>query len=397
MTDVIRVAADNPDRAAIARAGECLRHGGLVAFPTETVYGLGVNALDRAAVQRLFAAKQRPSSDPLIVHVGSFESIAPLVSRIPEAARHLARHFWPGPLTLVFPRSARVPDDVTAGLSSVAVRVPAHPVARALIDAAAVPVAAPSANLFSRPSPTQASHVIDDLDGRIDLVVDAGPTSIGLESTVLDLTGDTPTVLRPGAVTIEMLRQVIRVQMFPGLGIRDSGLGTRDAEPGIPDPGIDVSTPGSDPDAPGSDAGTRRAEASAPAAAAPLPSPGMLQKHYSPRATLTLYEGEHHGALESLIQAATTALAEGKAVGIIAAEEDRTAFARLESHGRLFLRLIGSRDAPGVVAAKLYTTLRELDGAGADVILVRGFPDHGLWAAVRDRLRRAAAGRIVRK
>jgi L-threonylcarbamoyladenylate synthase len=329
----------------------------LVAFPTETVYGLGVNALDRAAVLRLFAAKQRPSTDPLIVHVGSFESIAPLVSRVPKNARSLARRFWPGPLTLIFPRSAQVPDEVTAGLPSVAVRVPAHPVARALIDAAAVPVAAPSANLFSRPSPTQASHVIEDLDGRIDIVVDGGPTTIGVESTVLDLTGDTPVVLRPGAVTVEMLRKVVRrVRVDPGSGIRDSGFGNT-----------------------------------------PMSSPGMLEKHYSPRAALTLYEGEIGSVLRSLIDAAGTALAEGKSVGVIAAEEDRSAFEALGSHPRLFCRVIGSESAPDVVASRLYTTLRELDAAGADVILVRGFSDHGLWAAVQDRLRRAAAGRIIRK
>ena len=170
MTDVIRVSPDNPDPAAIARAAECLRRGGLVAFPTETVYGLGVNALDRDAVRRLFAAKQRPANDPLIVHVTSIDSIAALALRLPSTVETLGRRFWPGPLTLVVPRSPQVPDEVTAGLSTVAVRVPLHPVARALIEAAAVPVAAPSANLFSRPSPTLASHVIDDLGGRIDLV-----------------------------------------------------------------------------------------------------------------------------------------------------------------------------------------------------------------------------------
>jgi L-threonylcarbamoyladenylate synthase len=356
MTDIIRVAPDAPDPAAIARAAECLRNGGLVAFPTETVYGLGVNALDRAAVRRLFAAKQRPATDPLIVHVGSFESIAPLVSRVPKNARSLARHFWPGPLTLIFPRSAQVPDEVTAGLPSVAVRVPAHPVARALIDAAAVPVAAPSANLFSRPSPTQAAHVIEDLDGRIDLVVDGGPTTIGVESTVLDLTGDAPTVLRPGAVTIEMLRKVVRrVRMSQGSGTRDSGLGI-----------------------------------------VPMPSPGMLEKHYSPRAVLTLYEGEISAVLQSLCEAAGIALAEGKSVGVIAADEDRSAFDTLGSRARLIFRAIGSEGTPDAVAANLYTTLRELDAAGVDVILVRGFSDHGLWAAVQDRLRRASAGRIIR-
>jgi L-threonylcarbamoyladenylate synthase len=364
MTDIIRVAPDNPDPTAIARAAECLRNGGLVAFPTETVYGLGVNALDRAAVQRLFAAKQRPSNDPLIVHVGSFESIAPLVSRVPKSARILARHFWPGPLTMIFPRSAGVPDEVTAGLPTVAVRVPAHPVARALIDAAAGPVAAPSANLFSRPSPTQASHVVDDLDGRIDLVLDGGSTTIGVESTVLDLTSDAPTILRPGAVTIEMLRRVIRrVRDSPGLGARDPGLAARDSGSGNTS----------------------------------MPSPGMWAKHYSPRAVLALYEGERSAVLQSLSEAAGAALAEGKSVGLIAAEEDRGAFAPLGAHDRLFFRAIGSEDAPDVVASRLYTTLRELDAAGADLILVRGFSDRGLGAAVQDRLRRAAAGRIIRK
>jgi L-threonylcarbamoyladenylate synthase len=354
VTDVIRVVADNPDPAAIARAAECLRNGGLVAFPTETVYGLGVNALSRPAVQRLFAAKQRPVTDPLIVHVTAIESLAPLVMRVPEQARVLARHFWPGPLTLVLIRSAQVPDEVTAGLPSVAVRVPLHPVARALIEAAAVPVAAPSANLFSRPSPTEASHVLADLDGRIDLIVDAGPTTIGVESTVLDLTTDPPKILRPGAVTIEMLQEVLERVVTSEYGNREPGAGN-----------------------------------------APMPSPGMLEKHYSPRAELTLFEGAVGAVLPKLAAAASAALAEGRSVGVIAAEEDRAALAALSSHSRVFLRLIGRLDAPEHVAARLYSTLRELDAAGAEVIFVRGFPSEGLGAAVQDRLRRAATGRII--
>jgi L-threonylcarbamoyladenylate synthase len=355
VTDIIRVTPDNPDPVAISRAADCLRQGGLVAFPTETVYGLGVNALDQAAVRRLFAAKQRPTHDPLIVHVASIEAIPALVSRVPRAARSLARHFWPGPLTLVFPRATQVPDEVTAGLPTVAIRVPMHPIARALITAAAVPVAAPSANLFSRPSPTQASHVLEDLDGRIDLIVDGGSTTIGVESTVLDLTSDAPTILRPGAVTIEMLRKVVRRVQSPGFEIRDSGSGYKSAT-----------------------------------------SPGMLEKHYSPRTPLTLYEGATGAVLPSLITAARAALVEGKSVAIIAAEEDRDALAELASHEHVLLRSIGSQDAAEVVAATLYATLRELDAAGVDMILVRGFPERGLGAAVQDRLRRAAGGRIVR-
>jgi L-threonylcarbamoyladenylate synthase len=354
VTDVIRVAADNPDPVAIARAAACLRDGGLVAFPTETVYGLGVNALSRPAVQRLFAAKQRPAHDPLIVHLGSIDLLGPLVMRVPEQARVLAQHFWPGPLTLVLTRSAQVPDEVTAGLPSVAVRVPVHPVARALMDAAAIPIAAPSANLFSRPSPTQASHVLADLDGRIDFIVDGGPTTIGVESTVLDLTTDPPRILRPGAVTIEMLQQVIE-----RVAVAEVGTGERARE------------------------GTA------------LPSPGMMEKHYSPRAELTLFEGSVDVVLPRLIATATAALAAGQSVGVIAADEDRDVLTSLSSDPRVHVRLIGRQDAADMVAARLYSTMRELDAAGADVILVRGFSNHGLWAAVRDRLRRAAAGRII--
>src|SRR5918992_4784333 len=197
MTDVIRVAPDAPDEAALSRAADCLRRGGLVAFPTETVYGLGVHALDPAAVRRLFAAKGRPPNDPLIVHVLTFDDAYELLGEDLETGpfcrvRRLTSRFWPGPLTLVVPRSARVPHEVTAGLNTVGIRVPAHSVARALLEAAAIPIAAPSANLFSRPSPTRAAHVLQDLDGRIDMVIDGGSTTVGVESTVIDLTGLAP-------------------------------------------------------------------------------------------------------------------------------------------------------------------------------------------------------------
>jgi len=351
MTEVIRVDPNRPDPTVIARAAECLRAGGLVAFPTETVYGLGVHALDRAAVRRLFEAKQRPATDPLIVHIGSVDLLAPLVIEVPDAVRTLARRFWPGPLTLVLPRSPVVPDEVTAGLPSVAVRVPSHSVARALIAAAGIPVAAPSANLFSRPSPTRASHVLDDLGGRIDLIIDGGPTTIGVESTVLDLSRGTPTVLRPGAITVDMLREVL--------------------------PRVDVLTtiePG------------------------PMPSPGMLEKHYAPRAPLTLFEGQPAAVLQALVLAARAALVEGKSVGVIAADDDEAALGELGgSDKHVLLRTIGAERATDVVAARLYAALRDLDAAGVDVILVRSFPaERGLGTAVQDRLRRASAGRIVR-
>jgi L-threonylcarbamoyladenylate synthase len=346
MTDVIRVDPEVPDAAALARAADCLRRGGLVAFPTETVYGLGVHALDRAAVQRLFEAKGRPANDPLIVHIDSAARMHELAARVPDAALMLAARFWPGPLTLVLPRAARVPENVTAGLDTVAIRVPAHPVARALLAAAGLPVAAPSANLFSRPSPTRASHVLDDLAGRIDLVVDGGPTPVGVESTVLDLSGEVPTILRPGAVSLEMLRAVVpRVE---------------------------------------------RRSAGTPSIAA-MASPGMLERHYSPRAPLTLYDGDSRDAVERLVRDACASIARGQRLGIMVADEDRAALADVERLGaRATITYLGSEHDLTTVASRLYATLRELDASGVDRILARAFPgDDGLALAIRDRLSRA--------
>jgi L-threonylcarbamoyladenylate synthase len=255
-----------------------------------------------------------------------------IASRVPDAAGRLAARFWPGPLTMVLPRGAAVPDIVTAGLDSVGVRVPAHPVARALLAAADLPIAAPSANLFSRPSPTRAEHVLDDLDGRIDIVLDGGSTEVGIESTVLDLTGETPTVLRPGAVSIEALREIV------------PNVRTRMVTQSLSDD-------------------------------AAMSAPGLLSKHYSPRAPLTLYEGDSARALARMDADARAARASGRVVGVID---------------------FGGQDGQSV-AATLYERLRELDARGVDLILVRGCTaEDGIAPAVQDRLRRAAAGRIVR-
>ncbi len=300
-TEILIVDAAAPDAAVIARAAARLREGGLVAFPTETVYGLGAHALDARAVARIFEAKGRPANDPLIVHVAAFEHVEALVSRVPAAAQALAARFWPGPLTLVMPRSAAVPDAVTAGLPTVAVRVPSHPVARALLEAARLPIAAPSANLFSRPSPTRASHVRDDLEGRVDIILDGGPTDVGLESTVLDLCGGVPTVLRPGAISLEALRDVL------------ADVRLRDAPQRIGDP-------------------------------AAMPSPGLLSKHYSPRAPLTLYEGAPR-AVETRMKAdAMAATAAGQKVGVLDFGRDPDLAA---------------------VASRLFATIRELDAAAS--------------------------------
>ena len=357
MSDVIRIDPLAIDRAALAPAADRLRSGGLVAFPTETVYGLGAHALDRAAVRRVFEVKGRPPTDPLIVHVASVEDMTRLVSDVPEIAQTLAARFWPGALTLVLRRASAVPDEVTAGLQTVAIRMPSHPVARALLELAGVPVAAPSANLFSRPSPTRAAHVLDDLDGRIDLIVDAGPTELGIESTVLDVTSDSPTILRPGAVTLEMLRQAL-----PGITnlSRDPRSGAREHQ-------------------------------------AAMPAPGMLDKHYSPRAPMTLYEG--NGTVDAIVADARLARNRGQRVGIIAADEDRRKLAAaggVEGGPPLKIVSLGSLDEIEAVAARLYAGFRELDAAGVELILARGFPARsGIGIAVQDRMRRAAGNRIA--
>ena len=345
MTEVVRVDRDRPHPPDIARAADCLRRGGLVAFPTETVYGLGVHALDRDAVRRLFAAKGRPADDPLIVHVAEFADVARLAESVPDAAAVLAARFWPGPLTLVLPRGASVPLEVTAGLETVAIRIPAHPVARALLSAATIPIAAPSANLFSRPSPTCATHVLEDLNGRIDMVIDAGSTDVGVESTVLDLTVHPPEVLRPGAITLEVLQSVLPI-------IR---VASRDAS-------------------------------------APLASPGLLPRHYAPRAPMTLYQGEPAAARNALAAAAREAITSRRRVGVLATAGDM----RILEGLAVVIAELGSDDDAERMATRLYAALRELDAAQVDVILAReGARDDGLWRALRDRLRRAAAQVVV--
>jgi len=355
VTEVVSVDPAMPSQADIARAADCLRRGGLVAFPTETVYGLGVHAMDPEAVRRLFDAKRRPANDPLIVHVSSFSQVGPLVVELPHDAERLASRFWPGALTLVLRRASSVPHEVTAGLETVAVRVPAHPVAHALLLGVSLPIAAPSANLFSRPSPTLAAHVLDDLDGRIDMILDGGPTSVGVESTVLDLTADPPVVLRPGAISIEMLRTVVPAVEYAAALAHASGH-----------------------------------EA--------MPSPGLLSKHYAPRAPLTIYRGESAAVELALREGALSAADRGQRVGILVSTEDARLLSDLNKVGGppVVFGILASEDNAEATAARLYAALRELDTAGVDVILARDIVNHlGLWRAVRDRLHRAAARVVV--
>jgi L-threonylcarbamoyladenylate synthase len=349
-TRVLTVDPVHPDPSVINEAAAVLRAGGLVAFPTETVYGLGAHALDAAAVRRVFAAKGRPSADPLIVHLSAAGQVAQVAVDLPPAAGELMQRFWPGPLTLVLRRHPRIPPEVAAGRDTVAVRVPSHPVALALIAAAGVPVVAPSANLFSRPSPTTAQHVLEDLRGRVDVVLDAGPSAIGIESTVVDLTADPPALLRPGGVPAEEL-----AARLPGLSYTPRYLAAE---------------------------GTGEAGA---------PSPGMLLKHYSPRARLTLYAGPRDAALAHMRTDALRLEGEGRRVGVMAADEDTHAFAGTLAR----VVSLGPRADAAQTAVRLFAAMRALDAGGADAILTRAPERKGLGLAIWDRLVRAAEGRVV--
>jgi L-threonylcarbamoyladenylate synthase len=326
------------DARGLEAAAAILRHGGLVGFPTETVYGLGAHALDAEAVARIFAAKGRPADDPVIVHLADAACLERVA--VPTAvAWRLAESFWPGPLTLVLPKRPAVPALVTAGLDSVGVRVPSHPVARALLHACGLPVAAPSANLFGRPSPTTARHVLDDLDGRIDAVVDGGPATVGVESTIVDLTATPPRLLRPGGLPAEAI---------------EATLGMHLARPGA-------------------------------ARSGPQAAPGMLPVHYSPRTPLTLITGR--AARSRLAHAVDQAHATGQRVGVLTLSEDKSLFPN-----GVVTAEVGSWDEPARSAARLFEALRSLDRSGLDVMFARELadPSLGLGRALADRLRRAA-------
>lgn len=329
---ILQVDPSAPDAGAIAEAADVLRRGGLVAFPTETVYGLGANALDAASVRRIYDAKGRPSFNPLIVHVPDAAAARALAAHWPDAAERLAAAFWPGPLTLVVRKRPQVPDEVTARLPNVALRVPAHPVALALLRAAQLPVAAPSANRFTQLSPTTAAHVARGLGERVDLILDGGPTTVGIESTVVELTGDTPRLLRPGLISVEQLEPI-------------TGPLAR-------------ATPPADPEA-------------------PRPAPGMVDRHYAPKARVALFAPDDR---EDAARVAREAGARGEKVGAL---------------------LLGDLDAPVAVrrrmptepaayARALYAALHELDEAGCDVVIVERVPEDAAWEGVRDRIERAA-------
>ena len=331
---------------ALAQAGALIRSGELVAFPTETVYGLGANALDAEAVKRIFEAKGRPGDNPLIVHISDLDQLDPLIACEPSpAARALMDAYWPGPMTLIFPKSDLVPMAVTAGLDTVAVRFPSHPDARALIDAARRPIAAPSANRSGRPSPTTARHVLEDMEGRVPLILDGGPCEVGLESTVIDVTCDEPRVLRPGGVTPRMIEAAAGSARVDDAVMRPLKEGERPR------------------------------------------SPGMKYRHYAPKGDLTIVTGEAEAVIRDISRRYDAALKTGMKPLILALDSHLAAY-----DGRRTLPL--GTDAEGMARA-IFAALRDADDIGADALFSEAVPAEGVGLAVMNRLSRAAAFHIV--
>jgi L-threonylcarbamoyladenylate synthase len=326
--------------------GEMLSNGELVAFPTETVYGLGANAYMASAVNKIFEAKGRPSDNPLIVHIADFSELDEVASEVTDVARRLTDEFWPGPLTVVLKKSSAIPDEVTCGLDTVAIRMPAHPIAKSVIRFSGVPIAAPSANISGRPSPTTCAHVIDDLDGKISAIVCGDISDIGIESTVVDCTGAIPVILRPGSVTADMIREVVGEVVESDL----SSGGTPEGD--IPS------------------------------------SPGMKYTHYAPKARLVLYTGSETGVSKRVMDDAADLRNSGEKVGILTFDEHVGMFAADS------LMSMGSKDDPDAVAMNLYKMLREFDKTDVTVILAEQLPkrkDIGIGAALMNRMAKAAS------
>ncbi|KAI4451004.1 Threonylcarbamoyl-AMP synthase [Eubacterium plexicaudatum ASF492] len=345
-TEVKKILESNIDWNTIKQAGYLLRTGGLVAFPTETVYGLGADALQPEASKKIYAAKGRPSDNPLIVHICKFEHLSKIVTCIPKAARLLADAFWPGPLTMILKKSDEVPIETTGGMDTVAVRMPSNKIALALIREGGGYIAAPSANTSGRPSPTMAEHVYEDLKNKIPLILDGGAVGIGIESTIIDLTEDIPVVLRPGYISLEMLASVIGdVRMDPGILSEDS-----DTKP---------------------------------------KAPGMKYRHYAPKAEMIVVDGTQEKVVQKINMLSEEKFNEGKKVGIIGTEETVGCY----KYGLIIS--IGKKKEEEIIAHNLYRILRELDESDVDIIFSESFSTPRMGQAIMNRLLKAAGHQVI--
>lgn len=342
-TQIVSVDKDKPEKEIIKQAAKIIKAGGLVAFPTETVYGLGGNALDAEVAKKIYAAKGRPQDNPLIVHIYSLIQLEELVKEIPAKAHALMKKFWPGPLTIIFYKKDIVPYSTTGGLDTVAIRMPAHPVALELIKESGVPIAAPSANISGKPSPTCAQDVAEDLSGKIDMILDGGPAEVGVESTVLDISEEIPIILRPGGVTKEELEKVLgKVEVDPGLA------------------------PGEKPR-----------------------SPGQKYRHYAPKAQVTVFEGTVENQVKAICALAAELESCGLKVGIMATAQTR------HFYTKGYVISVGDRTAPLTISSNLFSILRKFDRLGVDKILAESIPKTGIGLAVMNRLYKAAGYNIV--
>ena len=344
-TKIIKIDKDKFDLEDLKEAAEIIKRSGIVAFPTETVYGLGANGLNEEAVKRIYKAKGRPSDNPLILHIGEVEQLKDLVEEVPETALKCIQAFWPGPLTIILRRKTIVPDIITAGLTTVAVRMPENPIARALINLAKVPIAAPSANLSGRPSPTSGQHVIEDMLGKIEMIIDGGETGIGLESTVLDLSEELPIILRPGGITYEDLKKVL-----PDV-IEDKANLEKDLLP---------------------------------------KSPGQKYRHYAPKAEMILFIGDLENIISNIKKHTDKSNIEYKKVGIMATDETK------DNYSNAIVKSLGTRKDKKTIANSLFNILREFDNLDVDIIFAEGVDLDHIGLAIMNRMMKASGGKIIK-
>lgn len=345
-TQIIKVDSDNIDNTVIGKAAEIIKSGGLVAFPTETVYGLGGDGLNKSASIKIYGAKGRPSDNPLILHISHISQVKPLVKEIPDMAEKLAKEFWPGPLTMIFKKSEIVPKETSGGLDTVAIRFPENKIAQALINESGTPIAAPSANTSGRPSPTRASHVEFDLNGKIDMIIDGGPCEFGLESTIVDVSGDVPCLLRPGSITLEMLEKVLgKVEV-------DKAVVTKLDNGELPK------------------------------------APGMKYTHYSPSADVVIVRGNREKMVYK-INELITEVDNSLKIGVIATEENKDRYNNCE------VLVIGSIKEPQTIAANLFKMLRKCDYHKMDKVFAEGLCEDELGLAIMNRLKKAAGYCII--